>query len=94
MICFFKMYVYVYLFILFLVTLVLHQAQAHPASAGKPPLHANTPLFGHDFGRVRGTRRKGTGAPAKVQLKSLMFLLSTKSETPFLTPFLTAAPSH
>lgn len=63
---------------------------AHPASAGKPPLHASSPLFGPDFGRVRGTRRKGTGAPATVQLKSLMFPLSTKTEKAFLTPFLTA----
>lgn len=73
--------------VLFSPTTAPPNTLAHPASAGKPPLHASSPLFGPDFGSVRGTRRKGMGAPAKVQLKSLVFPLSTKTEKPFLTPF-------
>lgn len=62
----------------------------HPASPAKLPLRASSPLFGPDFGRVGGTRRKGMDAPAKAQLKSLAFPLSTKTDKSFLIPFPTA----
>lgn len=71
--------------------LASHRTPAHPAAAVERPLRASSPPFGPDFGRVRGIRRKGMGAPATVQLKSLKFPRSMKTE-PFWSPFLTAVP--